>query len=271
MIPSAMAFRLVLELLVSRHAARAGVAACLALVAPWALPVPAGAKDDAPASAPLHMKDPAITPSFKEVDSVEARVQGCVTCHGDKGQGTDNGYFPRIAGKPTEYLFNQLVGFRDGTRRYPPMNYLVAYLPDGYLHEMAAWYSKQRPPFPPKPAVAPDPAALERGKALANVGDQALGLPSCMACHGKALTGMEPGIPGLVGVRYTYLVGQLTRWRTGDRRAPEPDCMKRIATRLSEADISAVSAWLAQQDAPADITPAPASIGRMPMACGSQR
>jgi cytochrome c553 len=268
MISSAMAFHLVLELPVRRQAARAGVAAWAALAA--LLPASSAAKDEAPAAA-LHMKDPAITPSFKDVDSVEARVQGCVTCHGDKGQGTDNGYFPRIAGKPTEYLFNQLVGFRDGTRRYPPMNYLVAYLPDGYLHEMAAWYSKQRPPFPPKPAVAPDPAALERGKALATAGDQALGLPSCVACHGKALTGMEPGIPGLVGVRYTYLVGQLTRWRTGDRRAPEPDCMKRIAARLSEADISAVSAWLAQQDAPADITPAPANIGRMPIACGSQR
>jgi len=215
-------------------------------------------------------QDEAI-PSFKSVDSIEARVQGCVTCHGDTGQGTSNGYFPRIAGKPAEYLFNQLVGFRDGTRKYPPMNYLVAYLPDGYLHEMASFYAKQRPALPPKPEVAPDPAVLERGKALVTVGDKALGLPSCESCHGKALTGMEPGIPGLVGVRYTYLVGQLTRWRTGDRRAPEPDCMKRIATRLAEPDIAAVSAWLAQQTAPADMSPGPANTGRMPIACGSQR
>jgi cytochrome c553 len=63
-------------------------------------------------------------PAFKQVDSLEARVQGCVTCHGQSGQGTSNGYFPRIAGKPAGYLYNQLVAFRDGTRRYAPMNYL---------------------------------------------------------------------------------------------------------------------------------------------------
>ena len=56
-------------------------------------------------------------PAFKTVDSIEARVQGCVTCHGQSGQGTNNGYFPRIAGKPAGYLYNQLVAFRDGTRQ----------------------------------------------------------------------------------------------------------------------------------------------------------
>ena len=76
-------------------------------------------------------------PAFKDVDSLEARVQGCVTCHGQSGQGTNNGYFPRIAGKPAGYLYNQLVAFRDGTRRYAPMNYLVAYMPDAYLREIA--------------------------------------------------------------------------------------------------------------------------------------
>src|SRR3954466_2098871 len=55
-------------------------------------------------------------PSFKAIDTVEARVQGCVTCHGQSGQGTNNGYFPRIAGKPDGDLFNQLLGVRIRTR-----------------------------------------------------------------------------------------------------------------------------------------------------------
>src|SRR6476620_1259408 len=87
------------------------------------------------------------TPAFKELDSMEARVQGCVTCHGQSGQGTSKGYFPRIAGKPAGYLYNQLVAFRAGTRKYPPMNYLVAYLPNAYLREMAEYFAKLRPPF----------------------------------------------------------------------------------------------------------------------------
>ena len=95
----------------------------IALVAASALHAAAGAQDHA-------------VPAFGKVDSMEARVQGCVTCHGQSGQGTNSGYYPRIAGKPAGYLYNQLVAFRDGTRSYPPMNYLVAYLHEEYLHEM---------------------------------------------------------------------------------------------------------------------------------------
>lgn len=228
---------------------------CLALVL---APVAATAQEEA-------------VPSFKSVDSVEARVQGCVTCHGQSGQGTQNGYFPRIAGKPSRYLYNQLLAFRDGTRKYPPMNYLVAYLPDAYLKEMADHYAAQRPAFAPTEEPKVDAAALARGKAIATAGDPAKGIPACIACHGVGLTGMEPGIPGLVGLRSAYITAQLTRWRVGDRKAADPDCMKRIATRLSETDVTAVSAYLASQDAPKDASPESSNLVRMPLACGSQK
>lgn len=210
-------------------------------------------------------------PAFKEVDSIEARVQGCVTCHGQSGQGTNNGSYPRIAGKPAGYLYNQLVAFRDGTRRYSPMNYLVAYLPDAYLREIAAHFAKQRPPFSANEIPTAEPATTARGQLLVTHGDAKNGIPACVACHGAGLTGMEPGIPGLVGLRPPYIVAQLTRWRVGDRHAAEPDCMKRIATRLSDADVTAVAAWLSQQPAPKDSSPESAHIIRMPLACGSQR
>jgi cytochrome c553 len=210
-------------------------------------------------------------PAFKQVDSLEARVQGCVTCHGQSGQGTDNDYFPRIAGKPAGYLYNQLVAFRDGVRRYPPMNYLVAYLPDAYLREIAEHFAKQRPPFTVKETAKADSATISRGQSLVTAGDSSKGVPACVACHGKGLTGMEQGIPGLVGLRSTYIVAQLTGWKVGNRRATEPDCMKRIAARLSDADIAAVAAWLSSQDPPTDPSPESSNLVRMPLACGSQR
>lgn len=210
-------------------------------------------------------------PSFKDIDSMEARVQGCVTCHGQNGQGTNNGYFPRIAGKPAGYLYNQLVAFREGTRRYPPMNYLVAYLPDSFLHEIADYFSKQRPPFAAKEVSNAPPAVIARGRTLVTAGDPQRGVPACVACHGDRLTGMEPGIPGLIGLRPTYIVAQLTRWRVGERHAAEPDCMRRVATRLSDTDVTAVAAYLSQQPAPADAAPESSNLVRMPFACGSQR
>lgn len=216
-------------------------------------------------------QSPDSTPTFSKVDSIEARVQGCVTCHGTNGQGTSNGYFPRIAGKPAGYLYNQLVAFRDGKRHYPPMNYLVAYLPDQYLQEIAEYFSVQRPPLSGHETPPADPKTMALGQSLANVGDPKRGIPACVTCHGAALTGMNPGIPGLAGLRPAYIAAQLTRWRVGDRHAAEPDCMKRVASRLTESDISAVSAWLARQDMPKDPSPEKSNVNRMPFACGSQQ
>jgi len=209
-------------------------------------------------------------PAFDTVDSMEARVQGCVTCHGQRGQGTQNGYFPRIAGKPAGYLYNQMVAFKNGTRKYAPMNYLLAYLPESYLREMAGHYANLQPPFAPRDTTPVDDAVLSRGEMLVRSGDPGKGVPACVACHGQRLTGMEPGIPGLVGLGATYIIGQLTRWQVGDRHSAEPDCMKRIASRMSNDDISAVAAWLARQARPRNLSPESPNQLRMPFACGSQ-
>ncbi len=218
-----------------------------------------------------HAQDPTAVPAFGKLDSMEARVQGCTTCHGQQGQGTQNGYFPRIAGKPAGYLYNQLRAFRDGTRRYAPMNYLVAYLNDDYLKEMAEHFARLRPEFR-QPQAATVPAdLLDRGRTLVHNGDGSKQIPACIACHGANMTGMEPGIPGLVGLRANYIAAQLTRWRAGERRAAAPDCMHRIATRLTEGDIQGVAAWLGSLPAPSNAEPERINLPRMPMACGSQR
>jgi cytochrome c553 len=201
-------------------------------------------------------------------DTIEARAQGCVTCHGPHGEGVKDLNFPRIAGKPAGYLLNQLRNFRDGQRSYPPMNYLVAYLHDDYLEELANYFAaqdvKQASPFGPT-AVAP--AAGER---LVRQGDESRNIPACVLCHGRSLTGIEPGIPGLVGLNSRYIAAQLVSWRVGTRHAKKPDCMREIASRLSETDIGAVSAWLAAQPAPSQATPATVGSWKTALPCGSE-
>jgi cytochrome c553 len=73
-----------------------------------------------------------------------------------------------------------------------------------------------------------------------------------------------------VGLRSNYIVAQLTSWRVGNRHAIAPDCMKRIASRLTDADVGAVAAWLSQQEPPKNPAPGSADLERMPLACGSQ-
>src|SRR5437763_15777748 len=84
-------------------------------------------------------------PTERAPDTMEASLLACADCHGRQGEGTKNDYFPRLAGKPAGYLMNQLVAFRDGRRRYPPMNYLLEYLPHAYLQKMADYFASLRP------------------------------------------------------------------------------------------------------------------------------
>jgi cytochrome c553 len=95
---------------------------------------------------------PYAQPTERAPDTMEARLLACAACHGRQGEGTKNDYFPHL-GKPAGYLMNQLVAFRDGRRRYPPMNYLLEYLPDPYLQKMADYFAALRPPPVPR-AVA---------------------------------------------------------------------------------------------------------------------
>jgi cytochrome c553 len=80
-------------------------------------------------------------------NTIEERLRACVSCHGQGGRGISNVYFPRLAGKPAGYLYNQLLAFREGRRNYAPMNYLLAYLPDDYLMKMAQYYANIQLPF----------------------------------------------------------------------------------------------------------------------------
>jgi cytochrome c553 len=202
-------------------------------------------------------------------DSTATRVMACTACHGEKGQGSGNDYFPRLAGKPAGYLFNQLVAFRDGQRKYPPMNYLLAYLPDTYLKEMAEYFAAQQTPFPviPKPHVAPE--AMVLGQQLVEMGDDARHIPACVACHGASLTGMLPDIPGLLGLDSKYISAQLGASRYGARVSKKHGCMQQLTAQLSEADIAAVSAWLSSLPAPANPAPAPAGSLKLALTCES--
>jgi cytochrome c553 len=202
-------------------------------------------------------------------DTMQARVLGCAACHGAHGEGTDNDYFPRLAGKPAGYLYNQLLAFRDGRRKYPPMNYLLAYLPDDYLRQIAGYFAAEHPPFPAQAQARVDAATLDAGQLLVLHGDRTHGVPACVACHGASLTGMEPAIPGLLGLHADYISAQLGAWRYGTRRAIAPDCMHDIAMRLSDRDITAIAAWLAAQPAPGNPAPASSDVAKLPLACGS--
>jgi cytochrome c553 len=201
-------------------------------------------------------------------NTLEQRLLACAACHGEKGEGQSrNVYHPRLAGKPTGYLYNQLLNFRDKRREFGIMNYMVAYLSDAYLYEIADHYSKLQAPYPaPRPSATP--AELAHGARLVRQGDRARKIAACVDCHGQKLTGLDPGIPGLVGLHPPYIAAQIGAWKDNKRHAMQPDCMHQVAQALMPNDIAAITSWLAAQPVPADPRPAPAGSLKLPLECG---
>lgn len=205
-------------------------------------------------------------------DTIAQRTQACTACHGQQGRAGPDGYYPRIAGKPAGYLYNQLINFREGRRHYGLMTGMVDLLSDAYLMEIAQYFSSIDVPYPPPSSaaqLAATPEVLRQGQLLVTQGDPARQIPACVQCHGQALTGVAPNIPGLLGLPRDYINGQMGSFRTGQRRAHAPDCMAKVAQRLSLAEVNAASSWLATQALPADTHPATSLPSPLPLPCGS--
>ncbi|MCK9489086.1 MAG: cytochrome c4 [Xanthomonadales bacterium] len=227
-------------------------------------------------AVPVHPPPalPAGDAAAAPVPDMAERLAACASCHGTQGEGVVGGaeFYPHLAGKPAGYLLAQMQAFREGRRHYPRMVYLMQYMDDVWLAQIARWYADQ-----PALAVyqrsarslAMTPQRRARAEQLMFQGDAGAGVPACAACHGRDLAGLEPGVPALIGLPADYLVAQFGGWVTGMRRSQEPDCMADIARRLEPADVVVIANWLAAQPAQAQLRPAPADSWGLPLPCGT--
>jgi cytochrome c553 len=210
-----------------------------------------------------------VNPVAGVQDTLAQRMQACVMCHGKQGQATSAGYFPRIAGKPAGYLYNQLQNFKLGRRHNAAMNHLVEHLSDAYLRDIARYFSELDLPYPAAPAQALDADEVRLARALVFTGAPQRQVPACVSCHGQHMAGKLPAMPGLLTLPGDYLIGQLGAWRTGARKAKEPDCMGQVAKRLTPEEVGAVARWLSAQALPVGTTPEAPNASPLPIECGS--
>jgi mono/diheme cytochrome c family protein len=181
-------------------------------------------------------------------DTMAERVKACTICHGDAGRIEQHVYYPRIDGKPSGYLFNQLRNFRDGRRHYQPMAHLLENMSDDYLSEIAHYFATLSTPFPAPESIDMSPDEIKTAKQLIQAGNPAKAIPACSDCHGKNLMGTEPAIPGLLGLPRAYIAAQFGSWRNGGwMRGQSSDCMPEIAQRLTDNEVNAIAKWLAAQ------------------------
>ena len=193
-------------------------------------------------------------------DTMEERVRACTICHGAEDKAGRDAYYPRIAGKPQGYLFNQLHNFKNGERYYQPMAILLENMSDEYLLEIAQYFSSLQLPYPPPEQIHMQSEEIRLAERLIHLGNPEKNIPACTACHGDVLMGIEPSIPGLLGLSRAYIAAQLSGWRKKSimRRSQRPNCMSEIAQQLTDAEADAIAKWLASQ--PVSGEPKPFSV-----------
>jgi cytochrome c553 len=192
-------------------------------------------------------------------DTIAERVRSCTICHSAADKIGRDAYYPRIAGKPRGYLFNQLRNFRDGRRYYQPMAFLLENMSDEYLLEIAGYFSSSQLPYPPPERIHMQPEEIKLAEQFIYSGNVKKNIPPCTACHGDVLMGVEPAIPGLLGLSRAYISAQLGGWRDGSlMRSQTSDCMSEIAKQLNDEEVDAIAKWLANR--PVSGKPEPSAV-----------
>lgn len=175
--------------------------------------------------------------------SPPAILATCTACHGTQLQG-GQGMYPRLAGQPQEYIYQQLLNFHRGVRKNPLMTPVASGLSAAEMRQLAAYLSLRHAPFAAQTAAKPSAAELARGHILVTVGDWAHGVPACTSCHAPDLGGVAPFIPALAGEPVQYLRSALQRLQSTQDNSLASATMRNVSRGLAADDIKAVAAYI---------------------------
>ena len=177
------------------------------------------------------------TPSLAAADIAagQEKAKPCLACHGEKGVSSMQG-IPSLAGQQDQFLQWQLVFFKYGRRPNPMMAPLVADITDQDIRDLGAYFHS----LPYNTQIAdspPDPGLAAKGKVVAQQ-------HRCASCHKDDFRG-ERAAPAIADQREDYLVKALADYRSATRPSTGVAAMTEAAAGLSDADIAAVSHYLA--------------------------
>ncbi len=163
----------------------------------------------------------------------------CLACHGAAGNSV-NPLWPNLAGQSAGYIAKQLADFKSGARKDPTMSALAAGLSQQDMQNLGAYYAGLKP----QSGSASNEKLAKQGERLYRGGNAKMGVSACMSCHGPNGRGIPPRFPQVSGQHPAYAVKQLVAFKAG-RRSNDDEAMTRIAFHMSEAEIKAVSEYMA--------------------------
>lgn len=177
-----------------------------------------------------------------DVDAGQNKSAICAACHGADGNSMIP-MWPKIAGQHAPYLERQLGLIKTGNRPVAEMAGIVMGLSDQDLADLAAYYSSQR-----TTTGVTDSALRASGERLYRAGNFETDIPACMSCHGPAGEGNPlSGYPLIAGQHSVYTEKMLNGFRSGSVWGVDDvnsKIMTEVASRLTDAEIKAVSSYI---------------------------
>ncbi len=200
---------------------------------------PAKPATPAMAAAPAAIKaDTAAGDALYNNGDPKRGVVACVGCHGANGN-SGVASWPKLAAQHSAYTLKQLKNYKDGSRANPVMMGMVATLTQQDMLNLAAYLNKQQPTL----GVAQNKDSIALGQKIYRGGIAEKGVPACAGCHSPNGAGIPAQYPRLSGQWADYSTSQLVAFREGTRKNSAQ--MTTIATKLSDAEMKAVSDYMA--------------------------
>jgi cytochrome c553 len=169
-----------------------------------------------------------------DISAGKALADGCAACHGADGV-SQIPLTPSLAGQPDEYVQWQLVYFRSGARKSEVMGPIGEALSNQDIRNLGAYYASLPPP---------EPSAM--ADAVTQTGEKLAVARRCRSCHGDDYNGFRAAAR-LSGQREDVLVQALHEFQSGKRVGSGVASMTEVAYGLTDADMQAISHYLASR------------------------
>jgi cytochrome c553 len=182
--------------------------------------------------------DPAKGEALFNTGDAARNITACIACHGAAGNSTI-AQNPKLAGQHGAYIHKQLVNFKGPERNNASMTGIAKAMTEEDMQNVIAYLAKQKP----APGAAKNKDTVELGKKIYRGGIAEKNVPACAACHSANGAGIPAQFPRLAGQHQEYTDAQLKAFRAGTRK--NSDLMSKIAKRMSDEEIQAVSDYVA--------------------------
>jgi cytochrome c553 len=184
----------------------------------------------------------------------EKKIAMCIGCHGIKGyQASFPEVYrvPMISGQGGKYIAAALNAYKKGERKHPTMRGIADSLTDQDIADLSAYYEQHG---------KADAAAAGKGREPSAQVAELLKKGACVSCHGDNFSKpIDPSYPKIAGQHADYLFVALKSYKVEGQNnwGRANGVMGGVAKQFSNAELKALSGYLASLDTELKVVPQP--------------